>query len=256
MAFGLKQHGPDHGVSTEETEEERALAERGADQWNKYVTEHVPAALDLAQDSRVTEGDRRELASQSESAAAHQTPRAAGIAASSAGQGGMAGGGAISRLQDASTQQALMTAGGIAGGQVDLDRREHGGLMQAVATGHGVDSLADGGHRDAARGATQSSINAMQKDYANNVRRMERGQDIASAALSVAAGSFGGPAAGMAVQQNTGAQDWNNAGLDNPNLTNEHHEINQATADIARNYAEWDLNQRRDRQGLQAAMHR
>lgn len=255
MAFSSKQSGPDHGVSAEETEEERALAERGADQWNKYVTEYVPAALDLAQDSRVTEGDRRELASQSESAAAHQTPRAAGIAASSAGQGGMAGGGAISRLQDASTQQALMTAGGIAGGQVDLDRREHGGLMQAVATGHGVDSLADGGHRDAARGATQSSINAMQKDYANNVRRMERGQEIAGAAASLAAGYFGGPAAGAAAQQKTGARNWNSAGMDNPNLTNEHHQINRATADIARNYAEWDQNQRHGPSGLQAAMH-
>ena len=167
----------------------------------------------------------------------------------------MAGGGAISRLQDASTQQALMTAGGIAGGQVGLDRREHGGLMQAVATGHGVDSLADGGHRDAARGATQSEINSMQKDYANNVRRMQRGQEVGSTVLSMVGGFFGGPMASDAIQQNTGARNWNNAGIDNPNLTNEHHTINQATADIARNYAEWDLDQRRGPSGLQAAMH-
>ena len=185
----------------EQTSEERDLARRGAEQWNKYVRDYVPMSLDTAERSRVTAGDRRDAAADAAAGAAQQTPMARTIAERTQEAGGMEGGAAIAQLQDAATQQGAMTGVGEAQGQFEQDQREHAGLMQAVATGHGVDALADRGYRDMAQGATQESIGDAQIDFANEMRRQQRNQALARMAAGAAIGGGIGMAGGGGASQ-------------------------------------------------------
>lgn len=185
----------------EQTSEERDLARRGAEQWNKYVREYVPMSLDTAERSRVTAGDRRDAAADAAAGAAQQTPMARTIAERTQEAGGMEGGAAIAQLQDAATQQGAMTGVGEAQGQFEQDQREHAGLMQAATTGHEVDALADHGYRDMAQGATQESIGDAQIDFANEVRRQQRSQALSRMVAGAAiGGGFAMAGGGSAAQ--------------------------------------------------------
>lgn len=220
----------------EQTSEERKLARRGADQWNRYVREYVPVALNTIERSQVTEGDRRNAAADSAASAVQQTPRASTIAERAAG--GMEGGAAIAGLQDAASEQATMAGVGEAERRFEQDQRGHGGLMQAVSTGHGVDALADSGYRSMAQGATQESIGDAQADFAEELREQRERQNLARTAVGAAMGGvasgLGGAAQG-AQAANTMSQNWNARGMQNPRLTEEDQAVNQATATASRN---------------------
>lgn len=108
----------------------------------------------------------------------------------------MEGGAAIAGLQDAATQQGAMAGGQEVSTRFEQDQREHEGLMQAVGTGYGIDALADSGYEGAARGATQESVADARLDFANEMRRHQRNQNIAGTIVGAALGGWGAAAAG------------------------------------------------------------
>lgn len=234
--------GPDV-EKPEQSEQERELARRGAQQWNRYVREYVPFTFDMVEESRVTDADRRDVAAESAAAAAQQTPRTSTIAERAAG--GMEGGAAVAGLQDAASQQAAMTGVGEAEGLFEEDQQEHSGLMQAISTGHGVDALADEGYRSMTQGATQESIGDAQLDFADEMAEQKSRQTLGRMAVGAAIGGAAGPAAGGSAGMGAlrGAQTaagmssgWSARGQHNPRLTDQHQAVNRATATTARNH--------------------
>lgn len=210
----------------DQSQAEIDLAKRGARQWNEFVKNHAPAALETAERQRRTSADDLRAAEQSASAAVQQTPTMQTIADQA--PGGAEGGAAVAAAGETASNQAVMTGVGRARAGQDADRREHVGLMQAAGVGRGVDSSANAGMTDAARGATQANVTDAQTDWQNTRHRRQ----LVTSGLGLAAGYMAGPSAA----ENRAAQDLHNAEQTHADMGTD---LTRATRQVARDYDDW-----------------
>lgn len=157
------------------TEQERALAQRGASDWNDYVNKFAPVALQLAEDVRVGADDVRDLGTAVSSRAAQAFAGAdSDLVRLRRAPGGAAGGANVIGLGDSRRSEARARGLGLAGGRVGLLGREQAGLAAVAASGRGVQSQGVQGMAHAGLLATDAAI-------AEELRRQEYRQGLISA---------------------------------------------------------------------------
>lgn len=134
------------------TEQERALAKRGANEFNRYQTKFAPLAKTLVSDIRATAGERASVAGAANADVALAT-RDSGT--------GPAGGGAgrvVMSLADRATNRAV-AAGTAEGTAVQaVANNELTGLQKLARIGRNLADSADIGLTSSARRATDNSI--------------------------------------------------------------------------------------------------
>jgi len=194
----------------EQTEQERRLSRRGADEWNRYVRDYVPVTTDLAEHARTTDADRRDLRADAIGAAAQQTPRARTLAQ----QTGPQTGALAQTVGEATTQRATGAGRQIARGQQELDAREHQGLLQAIGAGQGIADTGSSLRQARGRAETQRNIQDMQHDIQDQQERQQMVQTGLMAGAGVAGeagwlpegGLLSGSESGELVQPITSTQ--------------------------------------------------
>lgn len=194
----------------EQTEQERRLSRRGADEWNRYVRDYVPVTTDLAEHARTTDADRRDLRADAIGAAAQQTPRARTLAQ----QTGPQTGALAQTVGGATTQRATGAGRQIARGQQELDAREHQGLLQAIGAGQGIADTGSSLRQARGRAETQRNIQDMQHDIQDQQERQQMVQTGLMAGAGVAGeagwlpegGLLSGSESGELVQPITSTQ--------------------------------------------------
>lgn len=167
------------------TAAEIALAERGVNEWNRYVQAGIPAQDKFLKYTKANAADENSLVSAGVADAAKATGGVTDIVSAdlAAGAGPSSGRSALS-LSDAATGFATGKAGAKINARDALRRREHGGIMKALAGMRGLADDSRQGLITEGRINTQSAIDSMQ-------RKTESRQSIVSA-LSSAAGMYAG----------------------------------------------------------------
>lgn len=157
--------------------QEAQLARMGVSDWNEFVNDYVPVMHQTAELSRVSDGDRRDLAESASAATAQQQPHLRSIARDSTG--GMAGGQAVSRVSQMANAAPGTTASQINRGVRELRGRELEGLSQAMLAGRGVKSTGLSGLSSRGSSETGAAINKQQ-------RQLEQHQGRTSAIMGLA----------------------------------------------------------------------
>lgn len=141
------------GKKTKPSEQERALAQVGAEKWNHFVTRLSPAIHRGVDLSRATEADRRDIGAQASGSIAAELsqfkPRAG------AGRSVMA-------AHEASNLQSAVPAAAMAEAEPALQQREQRGLIGAVALGRSVQDQGTRGMADVGRRATETAAQKLQ----------------------------------------------------------------------------------------------
>lgn len=134
------------------TQQERALAERGANEYNRYVTEYSPLVGKIKDDIRVTDGERSAVRG---AANADVT-----MASRDSGTGPVQGGSGRSVFSLAGRSVAAGTAGGAARGEAvqAAENNELAGLQKLARFGRGLADNSTLGLSNAAQQATSVSI--------------------------------------------------------------------------------------------------
>lgn len=154
------------------TDAERALAERGAREWNRNVMAFVPVAEQFARDVRTDAGDRASLMRTASHAAAGQAASAAGdrgLFAQSFQAGLSPGAGRnIMGIADASNRYAAGLGTALASAEPGLQERETRGLLKVAAIGRGLADHSQAGLTEVGRRATESAISRSQRKIAES----------------------------------------------------------------------------------------
>lgn len=169
------------------TQEERALAERGAREHNYFTENFLPAYDRFTQLVRPSGDDRARVGAEASATAAAETA-GAGLDSALVSQGlqrGVAPGAAtLMQIGDESNRFAAGVGTGRAEGETALERRELSGLMKASANLRGLADQSTMGMAGAGRRATQAALD-------KNRRDQEWRQSLTSAAMT-GVGMYGG----------------------------------------------------------------
>lgn len=166
----------------EPTQEERALARRGAEQWNRFARDIVPVADTVQANTRAKKSDEatiaRGLADSARADTADTTRTLMRNTPTSTGAAAMG-------LQEMNNRGNAAMGAGAAQGATELVDRETRGLMSLAASGRRVDSSANQSLAEAGAGAQEQ---AYQK--AENERATQQGMISGlSSGAGLAAGS-------------------------------------------------------------------
>ena len=152
------------------SESERALAEAGADRWNRFVSDLSPAIKQFVDLSRTSQSARRDIGAQASAEAARA---GAGFRA----RGGQ--GASVAQAYDLSAAGAALPGTASASADTGLRTRENQSLMAASSIGRGVGDAGIDGLVAAGNRATTVGIN-------DTLRATEMRQGLISAAATAA----------------------------------------------------------------------
>lgn len=165
MSGGSKKQKP--------TRQERALAEIGAKQWNRF-REMAPALHQTVDRTRASTSDVQDLAAGASAQAAAQS-----VGMRPAGPGGAG----VMAMHDVAAGQADAAGTAAASARSSAQAREMQGLMSAAALGRGI---ADDGIQGMAAGGQQAQAQAAQRVQ----QRQQMRQGLTSAA-AMGVGAYG-----------------------------------------------------------------
>lgn len=149
------------------TDAERALAERGAREWNRNVEAFAPMAEQFVRDIRTGPDEYAALRRTASATAAEQAASAAGDRAL-ATQGLRAGlapgsGAHVMGVADASNRYAGGVGAALAAAEPGLMERQTRGLLKAAAYGRGLADHSTSGLIDVGRRTTDAALRASQR---------------------------------------------------------------------------------------------
>lgn len=145
------------GGTPKATQQEKALAQQGARQWNRFVTDFVPATHQNVERTRASVSDARDIGSASSAQGAAAT---AGMRPSGPGGRGVMG------MHRASAGTSAGTAKGVTSARTGLKAREMSGLLGASAVGQGVRDQGTQGMVAVGNRATQRAMQDLENETA------------------------------------------------------------------------------------------
>ena len=167
------------------TEEERALAETGARQWNRFVQDFVPTIHEGVDRARTSRSDLRDVDSMASSAAASEMP---GLTQAAQSVAGGAGGGAFRQSVVAQGDDFAATTGAARGiARPGLEARQDEAMLSAAAQGRGLQGM---GSRSAAEAGAQATDHAIQMQQLRDRNRRQFRRGLVSAAAT-GVGAYG-----------------------------------------------------------------
>lgn len=173
--MGGKSDGPE---KPEPTEQERALAERGAQRFNRFVRSFKPVVKDSARARRTTQSDLSTVRSGASAEAAQQATPISELASGGANTGAVA-----AQVASESDAQAGATGAGVANARPQLLQRETEGLLSAVQQGRQLSGRSSQGLADIGQSATQQAIQMEELERQNDTA-MRRGLISAGATIA------------------------------------------------------------------------
>lgn len=169
------------------TAEERALAERSANEWNYFVENFMPAQDRFVQLVRPSGDDRQRIGAEASATAAAETAGAgldAAMVARDLEQGVAPSSRVLFQMGDESNRFAAGVGAGRAAGETELENRELRGLMKASANMRGLADQSQMGLEGAGRRNTEAALR-------ENIRDQEWRQSLVSAGMT-GLGMYGG----------------------------------------------------------------
>jgi hypothetical protein len=152
-----KDSGPE---KPKPTQEERALAERGAREFNRFVDDFVPAIHKSVEEAQATSSDFRDVGAQTSAEAASSGSSTRELAR--AGPTAVRQAGAENRGLDRARGTALAQA------VPQFEQRENQAMLSAAQQGRGVAGQASQSAARAGNQATSAGIQAMQQEFEND----------------------------------------------------------------------------------------
>lgn len=143
-----------------ESAQERALAQRGAQEWNRRVTAFLPVEDQYLRDTATGADDIAAVRGEAQSAAASGgATELRGLSTALRGAGtSMASGLGVQAIGAQSRAQAQAAGEGEAAAMPALLERQARGRLGVISTGRGLSGLASSGLQGAAQIATQRAI--------------------------------------------------------------------------------------------------